>query len=965
MLRALVRYDGAISLRVIASASGGIEMEFRVRVFLLFVGFAFQAACVVAQLPNHPILTEVYTDPPGVNDAPFGRDATNLHQEYIEIYLPPAASLAAGLNKDALRLAIYEVEGDSSSSGLGLINYRFDLPSFDLDPANGLTAGAIARPSSGVVVLGWVDYTSTTPVVLFGTPSTRRATINGGITATDGTYAFIAINGAQGTGTTNFPVPSAENRIDMPSEASSGIIQNGSGAYLLVNRDSSGYVMLCDDAHAAECPAGSDPNLPNNAAGLNTPALLDGFAGNDSGQFVVTEQPYATPTGNDIDLETVLPLGGAFSLLVAQVPENDTSREFAGVANGFARRFIDIPKTTETGAADDPVADATLAYRHIRNDGPFLPNPGRAILTTSPAELGLAKSIEHSVQVIAGTTGRPGLLAANAGGNFAINLSTSAGASSNASIATFAAGTPVNGVPGQTLAFPTVGVTANAGAAHNSAASSLITVTATNAVGGSPAVISPVQSTTLTATVLKPTTGMNAAGQPFQATVFAAIQGIAAGAAQNEFLGTSLGAYVDANLGVFVQDTLSNGGVLTDPATDINNGPFMQAIIREFPDPGTGINPAGPPGRLNLVQTVLQSAEVQSGSGTYDSAFSGGNTAIRAVRFNCPDTFTFDGAFSPSELVQFVDATGRAGSIRSGLANATATRTFELAIFDTNVQDPGTLETGATDDFGIVIEVETTEAGSPVVPGEFVFLSFTGGFQGADIDGLQVPPGNNIANVVYLDLDNLHTVLGIRTVEAIYLIDAGSDAEPDIAEVFSLNPSTLPASITSASPTNGASVWRSSQNVVRITFSANIVAPAPGQLLIQQMLPNGAFGADLSGGFTMTVENDGLNNPRILKIVDSEPVHLLHRNWYSIRNAGVWPSVADFEVQYVVQVGDADGDRQVLNLDAGLINAAVPSFGVPDTDRRNIDTDTAILNADVSAANARIPSFLVAKPSGH
>lgn len=917
------------------------------------------------QIPNHPIITEVYTDPPGVNDGPFGRDIANQHQEYIEIYLPPFSSLAAGLNKDALRLTFYEVEGDSTSSGLGLINYRFDLPTFDLDPSNGITAGAVARPSSGVVVLGWVDYATTNPVVLAGTTSTRVAMVNGGITATDGTYAFIAINGSQGTGTTNFPVPAAENRIDMPAEATSGVIQNGSAAYLLVNRDSPSYVMLCDDAHAADCPAGSAPNLPNNAVGLNTPALFDGFACNDHGLFLVTDQPYVTPTGDDIDLETVLPAGGAFSLLVAQVPEDETSTSFAGVANGYARRFVDVFKTTETATADNPATDATTAYRHTRNNGPYFATPGRAMLTTSPPELGLAGSVEQSVQAIAGTIGRPGILSANVGGNYSINLSTSTGPSSNPSVATFAPGTSASGITGQTLAFPTVAVTAAAGAAHNATATSTITVTATNAVGGNPAVVAPVQNTTLTVTVLKPTTGQNAAGAAFQTTVFAAIQGIPATASLNEFSSTSLGAYVDANLGVFVQDTMSNGAVLADPATNIGSGLLMQSIIRDFPDPGTGINPAGPLGRLDLVQTVLQSAEVLSGATTYDDSFDGAQTVIRAIRFNCPDTFTFDGTFTPSENMHFVDSVGRAGRVRSGLSNATTSRTFELAIFDTNVQDPGTLETGATDDFGIVIEVETTEPGSPVVPGEFVFLSYTGGLQGADIDGVDVPPGNNIATITYLDLDNLHTVMGIRTIEAIYIIDGNGGGELDVAEVFSLNPSALPASIITASPTNGSSLWRSTQNVMRLTFSQNLTAPIAGQLLVQQLLPGGLFGPDVSSGFTFTVENDGGANPRVLKIVDFGTSNLLHRNWYAIRNAGTWTGVADFEMHYVVQVGDADGDLQVLNLDAGLINAGVPAFGAPDTDRRDIDADAAVLNADVSTANARIPSFQVTKPSGH
>ena len=90
-----------------------------------------------------------------------------------------------------------------------------------------------------------------------------------------------------------------------------------------------------------------------------------------------------------------------------------------------------------------------------------------------------------------------------------------------------------------------------------------------------------------------------------------------------------------------------------------------------------------------------------------------------------------------------------------------------------------------------------------------------------------------------------------------------------------------------------------------------------------------------------------------------------HRKWYTIRNVGNWPGVAPFEVQYVVQVGDADADLKVLNFDAGVINAAIPDFSVPDDERRDIDGDGKILNFDTGLTNAHIPSFPVPKPTGH
>lgn len=111
------------------------------------------------------------------------------------------------------------------------------------------------------------------------------------------------------------------------------------------------------------------------------------------------------------------------------------------------------------------------------------------------------------------------------------------------------------------------------------------------------------------------------------------------------------------------------------------------------------------------------------------------------------------------------------------------------ALVDTNVRFLGRIETGATDDFGIIVEARDVEADSPILPGEFIFLSFSGGLQGEDIDTLQVPPAQDvIANLIYLDLDNLHDVLGVRSIELAYLVDAGAGGEVDIIEVFSLNP---------------------------------------------------------------------------------------------------------------------------------------------------------------------------------
>ncbi len=758
----------------------------RVRGIALLCAVVGSPWITIGQVPDHPIISEVFCDPPGASDGPVGRQVGNPHQEYIEIYLPTAAQLAVGLNKDALRLAFYEVEGDEDSSGAGLVNYRIDLPTFDLDPSNGITAGALPRPNNGVVVLGWVDYVGNPPTALAGTPATRVALINGGVTSTTD-FTFIAINGGQFGGTPNFPVPAAISYINMPSEASSGMIQNGSGVYLLVNRDAAGYVALTDDAD----PAGGnhDPSLSTNTV-LQTSCLLDGWGPNDNSRFDILDQP--SGDGNNDNFMN-LPPGGAFSLRVCQMPEDDKSTIVPGLANGYARRLVDVRRTTEDGNAanDSPVTDSVNRYRQIRNDGAFYATPGRVAFATTAPELGVAAAIEQSFSVLAGTTAQPGVFAANVGGNYLINVSAAVGASSNPAAAVFGNAAGVAGITGQTNAFPSVSINVPIGAVHAATSSTTATVTAVNANGADPAVVSPIQQVQATATVLKPTTGLNAAGQPFQTTVFVAVQPILSGPALNEFSSTSLAGWVGPRLGNQVQETWGNAAMLLDPATDFSSPALIRPMVRAFP--GTEleyVNPPGPAGRLDLVQTVQQSAEMQSGAATYDDVFNATQTAIRATRVNTPDNLTFGGGFSPSEPVYFVEPTGRLPGPRSGLYRATTTRTFEVAMIDTNVPFSGPFESGATDDVGIVVEALEVEPGSPVLPGEFIFLSFSGGLQGAYIDGMEVLPGQSVvANILYFDLDNLHDVLGVRSMELMWLVDAGGATnEIDPIEAFALNP---------------------------------------------------------------------------------------------------------------------------------------------------------------------------------
>ena len=177
---------------------------------------------------------------------------------------------------------------------------------------------------------------------------------------------------------------------------------------------------------------------------------------------------------------------------------------------------------------------------------------------------------------------------------------------------------------------------------------------------------------------------------------------------------------------------------------------------------------------------------------------------------------------------------------------------------------------------------------------------------------------------------------------------------------FHVGPPTA-CTLASAVPVDQKSLCKTTKNVFRLTFNPECTLPTvqSGNILIQELLDNGQFGANLSSTFTFTVEAGS-----VLKVKDNANT-LGHRKWYGIRNTGSWSGVANFEVQYVVQFGDANNDGRVLFTDLANINARIPTDPAPDDMRQDINSDLRVLFTDMAAANARIPSDTVPKPSGH
>ncbi len=148
-------------------------------------------------------------------------------------------------------------------------------------------------------------------------------------------------------------------------------------------------------------------------------------------------------------------------------------------------------------------------------------------------------------------------------------------------------------------------------------------------------------------------------------------------------------------------------------------------------------------------------------------------------------------------------------------------------------------------------------------------------------------------------------------------------------------------------------------NVLRLTFSGPISAPAAGDVEIRELQAAGGFGSDLSSQFNFAVEGTD-----VLRIEENGDV-LADGAWYGITNtSGGWAGVADFQVDYVVVVGDVsnDGFNDFSDLSAIFANQ---TGAAADDDPYDVNADGFVDFSDLSAAFGFNGSFDPGKPGSH
>ena len=162
-------------------------------------------------------------------------------------------------------------------------------------------------------------------------------------------------------------------------------------------------------------------------------------------------------------------------------------------------------------------------------------------------------------------------------------------------------------------------------------------------------------------------------------------------------------------------------------------------------------------------------------------------------------------------------------------------------------------------------------------------------------------------------------------------------------------------------PAMDESLWRSSRNIIQLELAGpdcGAVAPLPGEVLIQELTGEGAYGDDLSAHFSLDIENGQL-------VIREYGSILQNQTWIAIRNIGDWEEVWPFELHLRVLIGDVDNTGKTMPGDMSIVAGRMPMFAAPEDSRFDINGDGRVLPNDLSVMNMYVPTFGVPKPSGH
>ena len=165
-------------------------------------------------------------------------------------------------------------------------------------------------------------------------------------------------------------------------------------------------------------------------------------------------------------------------------------------------------------------------------------------------------------------------------------------------------------------------------------------------------------------------------------------------------------------------------------------------------------------------------------------------------------------------------------------------------------------------------------------------------------------------------------------------------------------------SLVSRTPACDSSLTRAQNHVLRFTFDGLISTPTSSQVEIRELLPGGAFGSNLSGSFTFTVEG-GVT----LRVAENGTA-LQNEKWYGILNTGGWPGVVNFEMDYKVVRGDVNNSGFTNFADLSTINQNLTGNST-DNDVYDINASGFVNFADISTANGFVNAEAPPKPSGH